>query len=51
MHCTIFIIALINSLNMNSISSLNLFIIAAFKSLLILTSGDTQFLLNAFLPQ
>lgn len=51
MHCIIFIIGLINSSNMTSISSFSMLIIAAFKSLLIAASGDTQFQLNAFLPQ
>lgn len=46
MHCIVFI----SSLNMTSISSLNIFIIAAFRSLLNPTFGDTQFLFNAFLP-
>ena len=51
MHCIIFIIGLINSLNRTSISSLSMLIIAAFKSLLTPASGDTQFQLNTFLPQ
>lgn len=51
MHCIIFIIGLINSLNMTSISSLSMLVIAAFKSLLTPASGDTQFQLNTFLPQ
>ena len=48
MHCIIFIIGLINSSDMTSISSLSLLVIAAFKSLLTAASGDTQFQLNTF---
>lgn len=51
MYYIIFIIASINSLKTTSASSLNMFIVAAFKSLPTPASGDAWFLLNAFLPQ